>query len=281
MDSKSAVTIAMLFGAMVCGGVFVTLAKDGNVLMGMVGGGLVGIVSGLMFLGLMSGLVKKENRASPRDSTAPAPNLSHHDRSNDVSSQNRSSNEKAVVHLLSQTFVALGLSFDEATQNAAALFNEVKGDLLTRSPGIDIFNASQGTTFSRDESYMAPRLKAGLSRSDVESFWNRPIVLVMCEMKMREMMAFIAIDAARQQDRDMDAAAREYVRNSPRYGNPDGWSPSNDSGLRECDADIYLEFATRVEAWRAKTPDNTVSELIAQHGTFNAAVRHLVSESRL
>ncbi|WP_424191526.1 hypothetical protein ACMYR3_09250 [Ampullimonas aquatilis] len=63
MDMKTAMTIAMLFGAMVCGGVFITVAKDGHFLMGLVSGGLIGTVSGLMSLGVLSAFLKKEDKA--------------------------------------------------------------------------------------------------------------------------------------------------------------------------------------------------------------------------
>ena len=62
MDIKTVITIAMLFGAMVCGGVFVTGAKEGQVLIGLASGGLIGTVSGMMLLGVLSIFVKKDEQ---------------------------------------------------------------------------------------------------------------------------------------------------------------------------------------------------------------------------
>jgi hypothetical protein len=195
----------------------------------------------------------------------------------------RSANEKAVINLFEPTFLAFGLPPAQAKQNATAIFDEVKKDMLSRSPGLDLYKTTQGTIHARDQNYMAPRLEAGLTGRDVEHFWNRPIVVVMCEIKMREMINFMAIDVAREQGQDLDAAAQRYKRTTPRYGDPTKWDPSTpfNKGLRECDADIYLEFATRVEAWRSKTFDNEVDRLVTEHGTFNAMVRHLVCKGLL
>ena len=78
MDIKTAMTIAMLFGAMVCGGVFITVAKDGHLFMGLVSGGLIGIVSGMMLLGVLSAFLKKEDKALIRNHEQPVPAMASH-----------------------------------------------------------------------------------------------------------------------------------------------------------------------------------------------------------
>ena len=264
MDIKSATTVAMLLGAMVFGGVFVTMTQEGHLLMGLAGGGLVGVVSGLMALGVMSNFVQKDSG----DLVTPP---------------ERPVSEKSVIDMLVPTFLALGVDPAQARKSAKDIFDEEKESLLSRAPGLDIYKTTQGTAYVGDQAFMAPRLLAGLSASDVEAFWNRPLIMVFCEMKLREMLSFINLDVARQQGQDLDAAALRYKRVNPQYGDPTQWNSSlpGNKDLRECDTDIYLELATRVNSWRSKTPDSEVDRLVAEHGTFNAMVRELVSKGLL
>jgi TPR repeat protein len=60
MDSKLAVQIGLAFGLFVFGGIFFKMASDGQIVMGLIGGGMIGAVVGLMALGLLSPLIKKE-----------------------------------------------------------------------------------------------------------------------------------------------------------------------------------------------------------------------------
>ena len=89
----------------------------------------------------------------------------------------------------------------------------------------------------------------------------------------------MSIDVARQQGHDVKAIELDYKTNTPIYGNPQK-QDSTKSGvdiLRPQDADLYIEFANRIEALRSKMSDSDIESLISQHGTFNAMVRHLVS----
>ena len=100
---------------------------------------------------------------------------------------------------------------------------------------------------------------------------------------MRELVNFIVINVADQQGKDLRAAASDYNKNYPRYGDPAKWDSTDkvNTGLRDIDADLYPEFATRVDTWRGKTSDSEVSRLVERHGTLNAAIRHLVSTNAL
>ncbi len=62
MDSKVAVNIGIAIAIFVFGGVFFTLAKNGEVLTGLFGGALIGVVSGMMGLGILSPLINKEEK---------------------------------------------------------------------------------------------------------------------------------------------------------------------------------------------------------------------------
>jgi hypothetical protein len=100
---------------------------------------------------------------------------------------------------------------------------------------------------------------------------------------MREMINFIFVDAARMQGKDLEAAGAEYKRTFPRYGDPAQWDPYEkfNQGLRAADADIYPEFAARVDAWQRKVGPEAVSQAIEQHGTLNAAIRNQVAAGHL
>jgi len=144
-----------------------------------------------------------------------------------------------------------------------------------RPRGIDPFKSTQGTEYTSVERFTAPRLAAGLTLGDIKAHWNRPLLLVFAEVKMRELINFVVVDAARQQGRDTSAAALTYKKTFPRYGDPSRWDPNEkfNVGLAYEDRDIYPELATRVEAWRRKMSDSEVEALIEKHGTLNAAIR--------
>lgn len=61
MDSKTAINIGIAIAIFVFGGVFFTLAQRGDVLTGLLGGALIGVVSGMMGLGILSSLIKNED----------------------------------------------------------------------------------------------------------------------------------------------------------------------------------------------------------------------------
>jgi len=193
----------------------------------------------------------------------------------------RSAQEKAVVNLFTLQLAALGVPEAEATRNATKLVDEVLSDIRPR--GIDPFDTSKGTELSRSEQFVAPRLAAGLTLEDIKAHWNRPLLVIFCEMKMREMVNFIVVDMARLQGKDLVAAGTHYKKTFLRYGDPARWNPSEkfNEGLREVDADIYPEFASRVDAWSSRTPSTQVEPLIEKHGTLNAVVRYLVSTKAL
>jgi len=63
MDSKIAVNIGIVVAIFVFGGIFFTMASDGDPMMGLIGGALIGVVSGMMALGMLSPLIKKDEPA--------------------------------------------------------------------------------------------------------------------------------------------------------------------------------------------------------------------------
>ena len=91
------------------------------------------------------------------------------------------------------------------------------------------------------------------------------------------------INIAHQQGKDLVAAGNHYKKTFPRYGDTARWDPNEtfNVGLRESDADVYPEFAARVDAWQKRTGDTEVARLIEEHGTLNAVVRHNVASGSL
>jgi hypothetical protein len=186
----------------------------------------------------------------------------------------RPSREKAVIKLFASQFEALGFSHGaEAIKSSTAMIDELIAELKPHYA--DLFKSTQGDEFAAKEQFIAPRLAAGLLIQDIKYFWNRPLLIIFAEMKMRERINFVILEVARLQGKDTSEAALNYKKTFPRYGDPASWN-SNDKynvGLCEQDADIFLEFASRVDAWRKKTTDATLNVLLARHGTLNAVIR--------
>ena len=193
----------------------------------------------------------------------------------------RSAHEKAAINLFALQFQGLGLPVSEAAAQATRLIDEVLAEIRPR--GIDPFKSTQGNEYAAREQFTAPRLNDGLTISDITAHWNRPLLVVLAEAKMREELTFIALHIAEQQGKDLIEAAWNYAKTTPRYGDPSKWDPTDTSnaGLRTVDAYIYPEFAGRIEAWRAKTPESDVNLLVEKHGTLNAVIRHLVATKSL
>lgn len=193
----------------------------------------------------------------------------------------RSANEKAVINLFALQLEAVGLPSREAVDSATKLVDDVLTEIRPR--GIDPFKSTQGNDYVAREQFVAPRLAAGLTTENIQSHWNRPLLVVLCEVKMREMVNFIMIHMAEQQGKDLVEAGDHYKKTFPRYGDPAQWNPNEkfNVGLRESDADIYPEFAGRVDAWQRRTGDTEVTRLIKEHGTLNAAIRQQVASGSL
>ena len=193
----------------------------------------------------------------------------------------RQATEKAAINSFALQLKQIGLPSGTSTEFATNLVDEVLDAL--RPKGVDPFKTTQGNEYALREDYTTPRLAAGLRIDDIKMHWNRPILIVLGEVKMREMLNFVMIDVARLQGKDLIEAGNNYKRTFPRYGNPANWDPTDkfNIGLEEKDADIYPEFATRVDAWNRRTQESEKLELIERHGTLNAAIRSLVKAEKL
>lgn len=189
--------------------------------------------------------------------------------------------KQAVLNSFAIPLTQIGLDDKIALETAEKIVAEVLAEFRPR--GIDPFKITQGDEYVRKQDFTTPRIAAGLTLEDIRKHWNRPLIIGMGEFKMREMLNFIFIDIARMQGRDLVEADREYKKTFPRYGDPRNFDPTEkfNQELRPVDADIFPEFAGRVEAWRQRAGEAAVAQAIKAHGTLNAAVRALVSAGQL
>lgn len=189
--------------------------------------------------------------------------------------------EQAVINNFAIPLTQMGLDDTSALSAAEKIVAEVLAEF--QPLGIDPFKSTQGDEYVNRQDFIAPRLAAGLTLADIRTHWDRPLLIVMGEFKMREMFNFIVIDIARMQGRNLVEAGREYKNTFPRYGDPRKFDPNEkfNDGLRPIDADIFPEFAGRVDAWRQRAGEAAVVRAIEANGTLNAAVRALVSAGQL
>ena len=193
----------------------------------------------------------------------------------------RPAREKALI--ASITLQLRGAGIEEGPAKAAAT-NLVDEVLTTcKSQGVDPFCETQGDRYATDPAYTAPRLAAGLTIEDIRSHWNRPLLLIGVEEKMRMLVNFLILDVTRQQGGDVRAASDRFKKTSARYGDPAKFDPADryNEGLRPEDADIYVEFARRVDAWRGRNSEAQMGQVIQQFGSLNAAVRAMVANKLL
>jgi hypothetical protein len=225
------------------------------------------------------------NPEKTKQSEVPSTSPSRHETSSEEKvtdmTQKLTAREQAVVNAFAIPLTELGLDEQTALSSAKKIVAEVVSDLQTY--GVDPFKSTQGNDYVARSDFTAPRIAAGLRLEDIRQHWNRPLVIVMGEVKLREMMNFVFIDIARMQGRDLVEAGREYKSNFPRYGDPRKFNPSEkfNHGLRPIDADIFPEFAGRVESWRARIGEAEVAKAVKVYGTLNAAVRNLASNGEL
>lgn len=190
----------------------------------------------------------------------------------------KSAQEKAAVNWVAMHFQQLGISEREALGYGEKIVSEVLQEFRPR--GIDPFKATQGDEYIGREQFTAPRVKAGLSIEDIRTHWNRPLLLLFSAVKMQELMNFVVVNSFEQQGKTAREGGIHYKKHFPRYGDPAKWDPKEkfNEGLNERDADVYPEFAARVDRWKAKTEEKTVAALIDQ---YDAVIRQKVAQSEL
>lgn len=195
----------------------------------------------------------------------------------------RSAQEKAVIQLFSQQFAELGYSASDAKNTATQLVDSTKEKIRASQPQTDFFNTSQGTTFSNNPNFMNHRLKDGVKIEDVLFYWNRPLLVVFCEMEMRQILDSMILQAAINKGEDLDTFAVNSRKNKPKYGDPRQWDNSLkiNQMFSQNDADIFLELTKRVDAWTSRHTDAQIAVVLKNYTSFNAMVRDLISKGKL
>ena len=123
--------------------------------------------------------------------------------------------DKAILTKTEMMLAGIGLSGTQLKTTAKQLFDEVKNDMEGRH-GDKTYSESTGDAFVQNPSFMENRRAAGLTEQDVKKYWNRCLLLVFIETKVRELINFIVIDTARQSGRDLVDAFTQYRKANPR-----------------------------------------------------------------
>jgi hypothetical protein len=190
--------------------------------------------------------------------------------------------DKVILAKTEQMLAAIGLSGELLKNSARRLFDETKAETKARH-GDKLYSETIGDDFAAHTQFMATRRAAGLNEDDVRKHWNRCLLLVFIELKVRDMASFLVIRNAELMGRDPAEAARQYRSTTAIYGDPIKWDASKPAnrGLTSGDADLYVEFAPRIEAWFARTSESERDVLLRKYSSFNAMVRNLVGRGQM
>ena len=187
----------------------------------------------------------------------------------------RTTLDKSTIQLFSEEFRLIGFPAEEAATRATALVDEVKKELKARK--YDLGFSNQGDIYSSNEAFCSPRIAAGLSTEDIKVFWNRPLLVVFCDMKIQEKLMICEAEKAAAAGHDFKSAINVWARNSVRYGTPAPRPGSLETANRPQDTMIYPEFSMRVNEWFRKTSPEERSRLLTEYGTMNAVVRQMIT----
>jgi hypothetical protein len=185
--------------------------------------------------------------------------------------------DKDTIRLFSEEFRLIGFPADQATAYATALVDEVKKELKSRK--YDLGFSNQGDLYASNDSFLAPRIAAGLTAEDIRIFWNRPLLVVFCDMKIQEKLMICEAEKAAATGHDFKSAINVWARNSVRYGTPAPRSGTLETANRPQDTMIYPEFSKRVNEWFSRTSPEERSGLVTKFGTMNAVVRQMIASN--
>ena len=191
----------------------------------------------------------------------------------------RPEREKAIIKALEPTVSTFGVSGPEGIRLAESALDEIK-NIFASKPEFDLYAGGEGTRLIGNSEFMKPRLAAGLTAVDIETFWNRPPILVLCQMKLEDQRPAVHVHAAIKRGEDGAQAATNWRRNNPMYGDPTT-NRSEDPRWTEADAPLFHEFGPRVDNWRRFVDDRMVVHLMKGRTSFNALARSLVADGKL
>lgn len=146
-----------------------------------------------------------------------------------------------------------------------------------------IYTKSFGDIIVQGEGYVETRKEYGLSKTDIEEYWNKGLWFRLLEQEIREMTFFAHMTTMTQTGESDLEAAKKYYKYSPYYGNPKKWDktlPLN-KDLTVKDAFIPQELSDKVQKWMLDTNELKVADLVLKNTTFNCLVRSLIFEKEL
>ena len=190
----------------------------------------------------------------------------------------RSALEKDTITLIAKRFERLYPTKDEAWRNAASLVDDAI--MTLRSGGLDPFNASLGDEYASDERYVAARIKAGLTAEEIRAYWNRPLMVIFCQERLRKLHKISHLSIADKQGIDLKSESDYIARTFPRYGVPEEWDPMEHAsvGFSEVDAELYPEFDQRIDVFIQAAGEASFVRMMEQSSSLNAAFRALIAE---
>jgi hypothetical protein len=191
-----------------------------------------------------------------------------------------SDNKEKITSMFAYQLTSFGLSASEAMSNSRKMVEEALSELPN---DINPYATDIGNKNIDNDNFMKPRLAAKLTIKDIQTYYNKPPLVIACEFKIRQMSNFAFLHMKESQGEDIEEAANYYKKVTPRYGQTHLWD-SNDKyneGLSIDDADLYPEFGNRINNWLDKTPREEIDALINKYGTFNAAARFLIKNDSI
>ena len=117
--------------------------------------------------------------------------------------------DKVILAKTERALADFGLSGDMLRSTAKRLFDETKAE-TEAIHGNKLYVETFGDHLAQNVEFMAKRRAEGLTEADVRKHWNRCLLLVLIELKLRTMAAFVFINSAEQAGLDPAKAASEY-----------------------------------------------------------------------
>lgn len=168
---------------------------------------------------------------------------------------------------------SMGLPTDLSRESSGYIINESLDILKVENNPYSVvaYNALEESS-----EYHKQLIEAGLNKDEIFNYWKRPMLLVIAESKLLDIIQYSNLKNAEEKGKDLNEAAMKYKKYCPRYGNPNKWDSSDkfNQGLTDKDISIFKEFSNRIDKWIEVTPYKEIDNLIEKHGTLNAAFNY-------
>lgn len=193
--------------------------------------------------------------------------------------------DKEIISTLEGVLIAWGVPEAAAKESAKEVFTSTKRETKARF-GRNIYATDAGDIFLKNSDFMTPRRAEGVTDSDILRFWNRPMLLVLAELKLLTIGAATILSEASSTPegaRDPIKVGIEFRKVAPDFGDPTEWNLSHPAyrSLTKEDAHIYPELMPRIKVWTQKTSKTDQKIILARYSTYNAMVRDLIRREEL